>query len=96
MATIRVTPEELNTQGAELIAYAETLSATLDDVRNKIEEIIAGWDGLAQDAYYEMYSSMETTLKEFPTAVDSLGQVTQAAATAFSDLDETLKSSFSS
>lgn len=95
MANIRVTPEELSEQGKALIGYAGELEKTLSDIDSKITEIIDGWDGLAQDAYYDMYINMKKSLDEFPKLVDSLGTATVSSADAFSRVDEELKTSFS-
>ena len=96
MASIRVTPETLNSQGNELIGYAGDLRDILSSIESKINEIIDGWDGLAQDSYFEMYSTMNESLKQFPELVDSLGQATVSSAEAFSSVDEQLQSSFKS
>lgn len=96
MANIRVTPETLSEQGQALVDYAGDLSDILDLIDGKITEIIDGWDGLAQDAYYEMYTTMKESLKQFPELVESLGNATVSSAEAFSSVDETLQSSFKS
>lgn len=96
MAGIRVTPEELSTQGGDLIGYAGELSDILSQIDAKINEIIGGWDGLAQDAYFDMYTTMKESLNQFPTLVESLGQATQGAAEAFSTVDSELQSGFQS
>lgn len=96
MASIRVTPEELSTQGGDLIGYAGDLSEILTQIDSKINEIIGGWDGLAQDAYFDMYTTMKESLNQFPTLVESLGQATQGAAEAFSTVDSELQSGFQS
>ena len=96
MASIRVTPEELNEQGKELINYAGDLGEILQRVDAKIGEIIAGWDGLAQDAYFNMYDTMKASLDQFPTLVESLGSATVSAAEAFASVDEQLQSGFNS
>jgi WXG100 family type VII secretion target len=96
MASIRVTPETLNTQGNDLIAYAGDLAEILTSINSKIDEIIEGWDGLAQDAYFEMYTTMKQSLDKFPELVDSLGDATVSAAEAFSSVDEQLQSGFKS
>ena len=95
MASIRVTPEELSAQGGDLIGYAGDLADVLKQIDAKINEIIGGWDGLAQDAYFDMYPTMKESLDQFPTLVDSLGQATQGAAEAFSTVDTELQSGFS-
>lgn len=94
MADIKVTPEVLSDQGKQLIAYADQLRGILQDINTKITEIDASWDGLAQNAYLEMYHSMEESLKQFPELVEGLGDATVAAADAFAQVDEQLQNTF--
>lgn len=94
MASIRVTPEVLNGEGNDLVSYAGDLSEILRSIDTKINEIIDGWDGLAQDAYFDMYSTMKQNLDKFPELVDSLGKATISAAEAFANVDEQLQSGF--
>lgn len=96
MANIRVTPETLNAQGNDLIGYAGDLADILSNIDTKINDIIDGWDGLAQDAYFEMYSNMKQSLDKFPELVDALGQATVSSAEAFSSVDEQLRDGFKS
>lgn len=96
MASIRVTPETLSAQGNDLVSYAGDLNEILGQIESKINEIIDGWDGLAQDAYYDMYATMKESLDKFPELVDALGQATTGAAEAFSSVDEQLQSGFKS
>lgn len=96
MANIRVTPETLDAQGKDLINYSGDLNDTLIAIGRKIDEIIGGWDGLAQDAYYDMYLTMKDSLDKFPELVKALGEATVSSAEAFSSVDETLSNSFKS
>ncbi len=96
MANIRVTPETLNSQGNDLIGYAGDLSDILSSIDSKINEIADGWDGLSQDAYFDMYTTMKKSLEQFPELVNSLGEATVSTAEAFASVDEQLQSSFKS
>lgn len=96
MASIRVTPETLESQGNDLIGYAGDLSDILNNIDSKINEIIEGWDGLSQDAYFDMYTTMKQSLDKFPELVESLGDATVSAAQAFGSVDEQLQSGFKS
>lgn len=95
MADIRVSPETLSSQGNDLIGFAGDLADILSSINSKIDEIIDGWDGLAQDAYYDMYTTMKESLDKFPELVNSLGEATVSAAETFADVDEQLRASFS-
>lgn len=96
MASIRVAPETLNSQGNDLIGYAGDLSDILESIGTKMNEIIDGWDGLSQDAYYNMYTSMKSSLDKFPELVNSLGEATVSSAGAFAEVDEQLQNGFKS
>ncbi len=95
MANIRVTPETLEAQGNDLKTLAAEISDLLAQIDSKVTEICDGWDGLAQDAYYDMYGTMKESLKQFPELVSSLGEATVAAAGVFGSSDEELRASFS-
>lgn len=94
MAGIRVTPETLESQGNELIGYGGDLADILSSIDAKINEISDGWDGLSQDAYFDMYTTMKASLDKFPELVNSIGEATVSAAQAFASVDEELRSSF--
>lgn len=94
MANIKVTPEELDAQGKDLIQYAEDLRDVLSSINDKIQEIEGGWDGLAEQAYLNMYETMKESLDQFPELVQGLGDATVAAADAFSQLDTNLQGEF--
>ncbi len=94
--SIRVTPETLNSQGNDLIGYAGDLGEILSSVNTKINEIIDGWDGLAQDAYFDMYTNMKDSLDKLSELVNALGEATVSAATAFGGVDEQLRDGFKS
>ena len=48
MANIKVTPEELNSQGDSLVSYAGDLSDILKQIDAKIAEIDNGWDEIGR------------------------------------------------
>ena len=95
MANIRVTPEQLTAQGNDLQNYGEHIMDIIAKIDAKISEIDGGWDGLAQDAFVNMYQEMKPTMNQFPELVKSLGQATVAAADAFGTVDEELRNNFS-
>ena len=66
MASIRVTPRRLESQGNALIGFAGDLADVLSNIDSEINRIVDGWDGLSQDAYYDMYTTMKQSLDKFP------------------------------
>lgn len=94
MAAIRLTPEELTQQGQDLQNLADELVTLLGQVDTKVNAACDGWDGLAQDAFLNSYTSMKSTLDQFPELVRSFGQQAVGAAEAFGTADSELASSF--
>lgn len=94
MASIRLTPEELRQQGEDLKNLSQELEDILKQVDTKINTACDGWDGLAQDAFLNSYSSMQQTLSQFPLLVKSFGEQACGAAEAFGTADSELASAF--
>lgn len=96
MGNIRVAPEILNSQGTDIIGYAGDIGEILSSVNTKINESIDVWDGLAQDAYLDMYTNMKDSLDKFPELVNALGEATVSVSTVFSSVDKQLRDGFKS
>ena len=96
MASIKVTPETLSSQGADLNGYAEDLTGILNNIDAKIQEIDGEWDGAAQEGYIAMYEELKVSLNQFPELVATLGNATISAAEAFDELDTQLEGNFNS
>ncbi|MBO5238624.1 MAG: WXG100 family type VII secretion target [Lachnospiraceae bacterium] len=94
MATIRLTPEELAQHGTDIQGMGEEIGTIIAELDTKIETVVAEWDGLAQDAFYNSYSDMKDTLKSFADLVTGFGQQVSAAAEAFESVDTELQSAF--
>ena len=77
-----------------MIDFAGDLAYILSSLDTKINEIIEGCDVLAQNAYFDMYTTMKNSLDKVPKLVDALGKVTTSVAGAFSAVDEQLQSDF--
>lgn len=95
MAELRVTPEVLDGQGDNLKQLSEDLQQVLNDVDIKINEIIDGWDGIGQDAYYDLYTQIKESIKDVPTIINNLGEGAKTAAKAYLDAEEAIKSATS-
>ena len=94
MASIKVTPEELSTQGKSIVTMGEELSTMMTTLETTINTVVGEWDGLAQDAFLETYNGMKDTLKKFPEIVNGIGTQVVGAADAFERTDSELSSIF--
>ena len=96
MASIRITPEELEVQGSQLVNLAQNyIISLLNQVERQVSIICDSWDGLAQDAFLQSYQEMKKTLDVFPQIVEGIGQQAIAAAQAFGQVDDQISSSIS-
>ncbi|ROR31750.1 WXG100 family type VII secretion target [Mobilisporobacter senegalensis] len=94
MASIKVTPEELKTQGESIVKMGEEIDTKVTTLDTTINTVVNEWDGLAQDAFLEAYNELKETLKQFPLIVNGIGtQVVQAADT-FGQTDSDLSGAF--
>ncbi len=95
MANIRVTPEELEIQGKNLVSLAKNeIEAILRQVDTQVQAICDSWDGLAQDAFLLSYQDMKEILDQFPVVVEGIGGQAISAAQRFAGVDTDLSSSF--
>lgn len=94
MASIIVTPEELEVMGNDVVGISEEVRELLSKLQSKVDQICDSWDGLAQDAFLDSYNELKTALDQFPEIVNGIGQQTIGAAQAFAQTDEALQSSF--
>lgn len=95
MANIRVTPEELQEQGNQLVSLAQNeIVNLLSQIDSQINTICDSWDGMAQDSFLQSYQEMKQTLDVFPQIVEGIGQQAIAAAQVFGEADQQLSSTF--
>ena len=95
MANIRVTPEELQEQGNQLVSLAQNeIVNLLSQIDSQINTICDSWDGMAQDPFLQSYQEMKQTLDVFPQIVEGIGQQAIAAAQVFGEADQQLSSTF--
>lgn len=94
MASIKVTPEELKTQGESIVKMGDEIETKMTTLDTTINTVVSEWDGLAQDAFLEAYNELKETLKQFPVIVNGIGTQVVSAADTFAQTDTDLSSAF--
>ena len=90
MAQIKLSGDQLKTYASEITAMGAEFEAVLTAIKNTIDEINAGWDGLASDSYAEMYSSMQETLSQLVPAVENIGKTVDSVADTWIETEQQL------
>jgi WXG100 family type VII secretion target len=92
--TIRITPEELRSASTFIGTKLEAMKSESNELKAKIDEIAANWEGAAQSAFVEgftndMWPVLNTDLPELITGIQD--QLT-ATAQALEDTDTEIAS----
>ena len=59
---IQLTPDELNTAASNIKDYMEELLETMNKMTSAVENVCAGWDGAAEQAFYNGYTQLKAQL----------------------------------
>lgn len=86
MATIRITPEELRNAATFLGNRLETINGEVTQLKSKIDEITAEWEGAAQSSFVDTF---ETNM--YPVLSDTLPQVIEGIMAQLTAAADTLE-----
>ena len=96
MAQIRITPEELREAAEFLSNKLEAINGEVRELKAKIDETTANWEGAAQSSFVEtfesdMYPLLSDTL---PDVVNGIIELLKGAANAIEQADEEVAKAF--
>jgi WXG100 family type VII secretion target len=86
MGTIRITPEELRSAVEFLGQRLESLNTEVGQLKSKIDEVEAGWEGAAQSAFMESFQN-----DMYPILSETLPQVIEGIQSQLSGAADTLE-----
>lgn len=93
---ILMTPDELRSAKDYLYNKAEEITSVLEDTKNKVDEVDAGWEGAADDAFMQTFQDLyEQMISNFPPTVQGIGDMLKGAADALDEADSDIASSLS-
>lgn len=87
---ITITPEELRDSSTMFQNKAEEITQILADLRSEVDSLESTWDGAAQDAFFQSYEEMSTTLEQFPEILEGISTQLTSVADTLEDTDEQL------
>lgn len=91
---ILMTPEELRSAKDDLYNKAEEIKSLLESTKNKVDEVDAGWEGAADNAFMETFNDLYSQMNpQFPETIQGIGDMLQGAADALESADEDIASS---
>ncbi len=90
---ITITPEELRDSSTMFNNKAEEITQILNDLRSEVDSLEATWDGAAQDAFFQSYEEMQSTLEQFPVILEGIASQLTSVADTLEDTDEQLSQS---
>ena len=97
MAQIRITPEQLREASQFLSARLESINSEVQQLKSKIDEVTAEWEGAAQSAFVtsfeeQMYPILRDTL---PEVVEGICAQMDGAADTIEEADAQIAQAFS-
>lgn len=74
MATIRITPEELESAAEFLLQKQEAIISEVDAIRTKVAEVSEGWEGAARSTFISIFEGeiMPILQDKFPEVISGI------------------------
>ncbi len=90
MASIKVSPEQLEGEAAHVKTQAGDLQSTLAALHSRLLGLTDVFTGAAQEAFTEKYDAWDGSAKQMMDALDQLGGFLDTAAKTIRDTDTQL------
>ena len=90
MADFAMTPSEMESTASVFAAKAEDMRNIINEMSQQVDNLSSGWDGAAQDAFFETYNEMKDPMNQFPEILDQISQALKSFAQITVDTDDGL------
>ena len=90
MADFEMTPEELRGAASVFSTKSEDMRNIISTLTQEVENLDAGWDGAAQDAFFASYNEYKEPMNQFPQLLDQIAEQLNMLAENFETLDSEL------
>ncbi|MBQ3653088.1 MAG: WXG100 family type VII secretion target [Synergistaceae bacterium] len=87
MAEIFLTPEVLTERAASLRNTQAEQQNVIAKIQSIIDEIVAGWEGKAQQAFMSSFENKKGTYEEFSIDMSTFADFLQSYARTMEDVD---------
>ncbi len=90
MADFEMTPGELRDAATFFSAKSEDMKSIINTLTQEVDNLDAGWDGAAQDAFFASYNEYKEPMNQFPQLLDQIAEQLKMLAENFEGLDSDL------
>lgn len=90
MADFEMTPSELELTAAVFTEKADDMRSIVTELSQQVDALSSGWDGAAQDAFFETYESMKEPMDQFSQILDGIAEALKALAEITVETDDAL------
>lgn len=90
MADFEMTPSELEATARVFNEKAEDMRNIVNEMSQQVDGLTSGWDGAAQDAFFETYEEMKQPMNQFSEILEQLANALTSFAEATVETDEQL------
>ena len=94
MPNIAVTPEELQSVGAQLMSGAGEIDAIQSQLAGQVAPLQGTWQGVAQARFHELFTQWHTSSRQLQEALTGIAALTQQAAASFDETEQSIAASF--
>lgn len=85
-----MTPAELRSTASVFRDKAEEMTGIINDMYEQVNSLESGWDGAAQDAFFDTYNEMQDPMKQFPEILTQISEALISFADAVEETDESI------
>lgn len=94
MANILVTPEQLQSIGAQLNAGAANIESILSQLASQVAPLQSEWQGVAQARFESLWAEWQRSSRGIQDALTGIASLTQQAGSHYESTESAIASSF--
>ncbi|MDR2903981.1 MAG: WXG100 family type VII secretion target [Clostridiales bacterium] len=91
MATIKITPETLETQARQLDGFKQQHEQVYSQIKQLVTNLSTEWEGEANRAFTESFNQRDAEFKKFSADIDSFRTRMETAAREMRQAEESVK-----
>ena len=93
MSLIRVTSDELRTQGQQTSQAATNVSETLNTLANQIRDLSTRWEGGASTGFQSLYDEWQQGAQKVQSALEGIATFLGSAADTYEQAEQQIRQS---
>lgn len=93
MAGIRVTPEELEAQAAQVMSQAGQISQAISTLQSQVADLGSRWEGAGSAGFQQLFEEWRTGAASVHEAMSGISTLLNQGANAYRQADESVRAS---